>query len=479
MRILFRTIFSLNSRIKLFNFKNYSSANHQMSRAMSANLEITSLAEKMPQIYSKFTEIKQTPEIKLLDDIFTEAGHEIRMAGGAVRDLLTGVIPSDIDFATTATPTQMERILGSHPNEIRMITTKSGIMHGTITARINDRVQYEITTLRIDKKTDGRHAEVEFITDWMLDASRRDLTINAMFLDLKGNLIDYFGGANDLANRSIKFVGDPRERLIEDYLRIFRYFRFYVRYGSHVHHDEETIQAIIDSRHGLQGISGERIWSEMKKILTLPRCNTVIHTMFHKCLIGSFMGFQTEPIDLTEFDYAHKNLNENLNVEYNPATLLSSLVSNEEEMFKIVGRLKISNQEREIIHFILSNRETKDTITLGSIKRLIALQPKSEQYLAKNSVIEFLKYIGREEIIQEISEWPIPIFPVSGYDLKSKVQSPRHIKHIIDHLKEIWAESDFTLSEEQIENGVKEALKKVESGEFDKNKKLKKSSKKT
>lgn len=427
---------------------------------MNAKLEVTSLAQKMPNVYEQFVKIKTTPEITYLDDIFTKAGFEIRMAGGAVRDLLTGKIPSDIDFATIATPVQMEKILSAHPDDIRLITTKSGIMHGTITARINDRVQYEITTLRVDKKTDGRHAEVEFITDWMLDASRRDLTINSMFLDLKGNLYDYFGGSHDLAAKEIKFVGDPRERIAEDYLRIFRYFRFYVRYGSREHHDEATINAIIEGRHGLKGISGERIWSELKKILVLHDCRYVIPVILHRCLIGPFMGFAVESINLDEFNKVHSSLYEK-DVQFNPVTLLTSLISSEEEMFQVVKRLKMSNQEREVMHFILLNRDTRDLVTMERLKRILALHPRPDQRMLVNCMLEFLKYIGKSEMLSELENWEIPIFPVSGYDLKSKVDSPRYIKLLIDHLKEIWADSNYTITPEQIDGGVKEALEKI------------------
>ena len=134
-----------------------------------------------------------------------------------------GKLPADIDFATTATPDQMKAMFEAA--SIRMINNQ-GEKHGTITARINDKENYEVTTLRIDRVTDGRHAKVEFTKDWQLDASRRDLTINSMFLDLDGTLYDYFCGEEDLKQRKVRFVGDPEKRIQEDYLRILRYFRY-------------------------------------------------------------------------------------------------------------------------------------------------------------------------------------------------------------------------------------------------------------
>jgi tRNA nucleotidyltransferase (CCA-adding enzyme) len=130
--------------------------------------------------------------------------------------------PHDVDFATTATPEQVKQMLINA--NIRMINT-NGEKHGTITARIDNKESFEVTTLRVDVVTDGRHAVVEYTKDWQLDASRRDLTINALFLDFDRNVYDYYNGIDDLKYRRIRFVGDPVECIPEDYLRILRYFR--------------------------------------------------------------------------------------------------------------------------------------------------------------------------------------------------------------------------------------------------------------
>lgn len=161
-----------------------------------------------------------TPELQSLTDLFKKYNYELRIAGGAVRDILMGITPQDLDFATDATPDQMKEMFNNE--NIRMINMK-GEKHGTITARINDKENFEVTTLRIDVLTNGRHAQIEFVKDWKLDANRRDLTINSMFLDLEGKVYDYYYGYNDLQNKRIAFVGDPNTRICEDYLRILRY----------------------------------------------------------------------------------------------------------------------------------------------------------------------------------------------------------------------------------------------------------------
>lgn len=138
------------------------------------------------------------------------------------------ITPHDIDFATTATPKQMIEMF---EKENVRIFNLNGAKHGTITSRINDEENFEVTTLRLDVRCDGRHAEVEFTTDWLLDANRRDLTINSMFLGFDGKVYDYFFGYEDLQNRRVVFVGDASNRIIEDYLRILRYFRYAWLFG--------------------------------------------------------------------------------------------------------------------------------------------------------------------------------------------------------------------------------------------------------
>ena len=225
------------------------------------------------------------PEVSALRNVFQEHGYELRIAGGAVRDFLhpSGkIVPNDVDFATDATPQQMKEMFNEE--NIRMINVEGGEKHGTITARMLDKENFEVTTLRIDKVTDGRKAEVEFTKDWQIDAERRDLTINSMFLGLDGTLYDYFNGKNDLQRQRIAFVGGADRRIQEDYLRILRYFRFYGRVvcaeaeanaqnlDSNTSilrpHEIETLNSIKSNSKGLSTVSGERIWSEWKKILS-------------------------------------------------------------------------------------------------------------------------------------------------------------------------------------------------------------------
>jgi poly(A) polymerase/tRNA nucleotidyltransferase (CCA-adding enzyme) len=187
-----------------------------------------------------------------------------RLVGGCVRDALAGRPVADIDLATPDPPECVIAAL----RRAGLKSAPTGLKHGTVTA-ISDHRGFEVTTLRRDVDTDGRHAEVAWTDDWRTDAARRDFTINAMSMTQGGDVHDYFGGAQDLAAGRVRFVGDPAARIAEDYLRILRFFRFQARYGAQLP-DQATLQALRDGVPGLARLSPERVWSELKRILLAP-----------------------------------------------------------------------------------------------------------------------------------------------------------------------------------------------------------------
>ena len=184
---------------------------------------------------------------------------EIRYVGGCVRKILNNEEIDDIDLAVNLNPTEVSEILKK--NNIKFYST--GIEHGTVTALI-DKKKFEITSLREDIVTDGRHAKVRFSSDWNKDASRRDFTINAVYADINGNLFDPFDGKKDIENGKVNFIGDPEKRIKEDYLRILRYIRFFLSYSKH-EHDEKVISTIRKNLDGVSQISSERLLDEFRK----------------------------------------------------------------------------------------------------------------------------------------------------------------------------------------------------------------------
>ncbi|XP_018322908.1 CCA tRNA nucleotidyltransferase 1, mitochondrial [Agrilus planipennis] len=382
-----------------------------------------------PEFKSIFTD-----ELNLLIKLFKDNGFELRVAGGAVRDLLMGNKPKDLDFATTATPDQMKELFTNEG--IRMINMK-GEKHGTITARINDKENFEITTLRVDLVTDGRHADVQFTTDWLLDANRRDLTINSMYLCFDGTVIDYFYGYEDLKKRRVCFVGDAETRIIEDYLRILRYFRFFGRISERPDtHEEVTLEAIRKNASGLGQVSGERIWVELKQILEGNFAGELALTILD-CGIGPYIGLPNK----VRIDELQRVWGKGKHLSLKGITLLTSLLSNEEDALALHNRLKLSAYERDLALFIIQHRAPKPSPDpLLPYQKLVVLGKGKD---IKDYVIQVLKY-NNSPYIQDFESWIPPKFPVTGTMLKDYgVESGKFMGAVLSELKEIWAESKF------------------------------------
>ncbi len=220
------------------------------------------------------------PGVKKLFAALDGEGEEIRIVGGAVRNALLGEASGDIDLATTALP---ERV-AARAERAGFKVVPTGVEHGTLTL-VLDGAHFEVTTLREDVETDGRRAKVRFGRDFAADAFRRDFTINALSLDGRGSLHDYTGGRADLAARRVRFIGEARRRIAEDFLRILRFFRFSACYGADAL-DAEGLAACVALRGGLETLSRERIGAETLKILAAPRAAFVARIMAASGLFG-------------------------------------------------------------------------------------------------------------------------------------------------------------------------------------------------
>ena len=221
-------------------------------------------------------------------------GLEPRFVGGCVRDALAGRPVRDIDIATPLAPEAVMRRLEAAG--IKVVPT--GLSHGTVTAVV-ERRPFEITTLRVDLETYGRHAKVAFTDDWVADAARRDFTMNALSCTAEGTLYDPFGGAADLKAGRIRFVGDARARIREDYLRLLRYFRFQAHYGRTAP-DPETLAVIAEEAAQLGSLSGERVREELLKLLSAPDPLPVVEIMIARgvlpeALPGALPGARPVP----------------------------------------------------------------------------------------------------------------------------------------------------------------------------------------
>lgn len=362
-----------------------------------------------------------------LKELFDGIGHPGRFVGGCVRDTLFGLSPKDIDIATSAKPNEV--LSAAESLGYKVIPT--GISHGTVTVMIEDE-PYEITTLRKDVETDGRHAKIEFITDFEIDASRRDFTINAMSVDFDGNLYDYFGGVEDLAKRDINFVGEADNRIKEDFLRILRYFRFNSNYGNG---DIDKYRSVLlENSSGLQTISGERIWGEVSKILLSKNC------------IGSLTQMSnTDVLKAIEFDP--------INLDY---------VSESQYGLPSASRLgflskTIDSAVQTCEKWKLSTAETKQAIRAVSARLLLASDDRKHKTADfwTSQIIDGLPRVEAEKILMSCGfgdiisfiPTPLPVFPVQGRDLIEKGMRPgKEIGEVLSDLKKDWVSSSFKMT---------------------------------
>lgn len=398
-----------------------------------------------------------TPELNELAELFKKYNYQLKVAGGAVRDILMDIKPADLDFATDATPDEMKAMF--EKENVRVINNK-GEKHGTITPRIQNKQNFEITTLRIDTHTNGRHAQVEFTKNWKMDALRRDLTINSMFLDLEGRVYDYFFGYDDLQKRRVVFVGNAACRIKEDYLRVLRYFRFYGRIAEQPDaHDEATIAAIKENMHGLSAIAGERIWSEWSKILCGNFAKHLTLKML-ECGIARYVGLPEKPN--TENFEAVCALKEK-GIGLQPISLLAVMLKDEDEMYRLHGRLKLSAFERDLALFLVRYWEDRPSSDALKFYKGLLIHCKGNADNMRSYICELLNCKQRYGHAKEVEKMKIPRFPISGYELKRHVKREKMIGVIMRKLKDIWLDKNFEISMEQLLEHVPRIVGELEN----------------
>lgn len=370
------------------------------------------------------------PGFKKISAILSAAGEESRLVGGCVRDTLIGADPKDMDMATTALPEDVQRLC--EQAGLRVVPT--GLQHGTVTV-VHEGFPYEVTTLRDDIETDGRHARVQFVKDWEIDAARRDFTINAMSIDAKGELHDYFGGYDDLMTGRVRFVGDATARIQEDYLRILRYFRFRARFGADV--DGETFTAVERSAEGLKRISVERIWSEIKKIIVHPEGYGQLLLMGELGVLEC-IGFHEDERYLSGLRKIAPH------ADGRPGIALGSILSSETAIRHLAESWKISNHELEDA---LATRRTIDDYEDFSADYWITKVVTGE---SAERISPALRATGRGWIADKLEAGP-PEFPVMGRDLIAAGMRPGpQMGATLASLKQRWVDSGFTMSRDEL-----------------------------
>ena len=281
---------------------------------------------------------------------------EARLVGGVVRDVLAGRAPTDVDLTTPQPPDAVMRML--QRAGIRAMPT--GIDHGTVTAVVEGR-GFEVTTLRRDVETDGRHALVAFTDDWRADAARRDFTINAMSATRDGAVFDYFGGVADLQAGIVRFVGDPATRIAEDYLRILRFFRFLARYGGALP-DLAALGAIRAGLPGLAQLSAERVWRELTSILAAPDPRGAVRLMAELGVLAAVVPEGVAPDRLDRLVAA--------GAPADPVLRMAALLAGDPAAFG--ERLRLSTAEQERLVALRAAPLPRPEMDDAALRRLLA-----------------------------------------------------------------------------------------------------------
>lgn len=380
------------------------------------------------------------PEAIYLCSLIEKNGGEARIIGGAVRDALLALDIHDVDIATNLLPREVEEIL--EKNNIKCLL--HGKNFGTIVALINNK-QFEVTTLRKDIECDGRWAKVEFSRDWLQDAARRDFTINAMSLDLRENLYDYFNGLDHLKQRKVKFIGNAEDRIEEDYLRILRFFRFSSYFAENI--EAEGLAACIAKKSGLKKISFERFKSELYKIFQAPKSIETLDIMQQNSIIES------SEQNIIALKRLYKLFNE---FNYFEPSLCWAL------MFYQV------TQEKFCLNSSVFNRKEKKQLKLLSEAASIDFhedilldiwQAKKENFL--NFILLVLS-LNKKEIndeliskVKAIANTKILPLPINGDDLiKLGFTNGKMIGEALEKADKLWYKNSFRISRENLIHNI-------------------------
>jgi poly(A) polymerase len=388
-------------------------------------------------------------------------GEEARVVGGAVRNALLHLPVGEVDVATTAVPEDVIRRVVAAGWK----AAPTGIEHGTVTVIIDGK-PFEVTTLRRDVETYGRKAKVVFGRDWTADAQRRDFTINALSAAADGEVYDYVGGIADIAAHRVRFIGDPKRRIAEDFLRIMRFFRFHAWYGEGPP-DAAGLRACIAARAGLETLSRERVRMELLKLLLAPHATPALAVMAEAGLLGTVLG--GVPL-LASFENMAK-VEAAAGIEADAVRRLGALgVTVKEDAERLVQRLRLSNAEAgRLLALEHWSRVSPSSGNHAAHALLYNLGPQSfvdEVLLAWSRSEAGAADAPWRELANLPRRWTTPIFPLKAADFSRRgvVAGPR-MGQALRAAEVAWIDADFPADRATIEAIATRAARDVaESG---------------
>ncbi len=389
------------------------------------------------------------PSIQKIFDAVECGDDTARVVGGAVRNSLLGAAVKDVDIATTATPdVVVERCTAAG---LKVIPT--GIDHGTVTAMSGGQ-GYELTTLRQDVETFGRQATVSFGRDWTEDARRRDFTLNALYCDRNGEIFDPLGGLEDCLSRRVHFIGDPHQRIREDYLRILRFFRIHATYGAG-DPDPAGLLACVQERDGLRNLSAERVGTEMVRLVTAPLAAKVVALMESHGILEIVTGGVARVVDFTAF---HALADVAPEIADAPLALVALAGFVEEDVDRLVDRLRLSNADRKRMQLALSaaqalrGKQTTEPIHLPDLLFRFGRCGAVDGFLLDwASSGEAALDPERGRLFTDLRKLEVPEFPVLGRDLIALgIQPGPELGELLARLQSRWQASEFSLSKAEL-----------------------------
>ena len=411
---------------------------------------------------AKDAEWLQDKDLQLLLHCLSEEGEEARVVGGAVRDHLLGRTVNDVDIATTCLPDDVI----ARVKKAGFKAVPTGYEHGTITV-VKEGKAYEVTTLRSDMEADGRHAKVIFGRDWKKDAERRDFTINALYADLSGNVYDEVNGLADIKTQPLRVIGVADDRIQEDYLRVLRFFRFFAWVGKG-RPDAEGIKASARLKNGLLQLSGERVWSELKKTLSAPDPTRAILWMRQTGVLSVILP-ETEKWGI---DALHPLIDTEhaLGWEHDPLLRLESILPPDRARLIILAdRLRLSKAEKSrllnwaevgTIQSDCSDMKLKKFIYYHGRQAVLdqlslELSSARSHAISKDSALVEAGHFAR--LREFATTYQIPVLPVSGKDLLALgFEAGPNVGQQLKTLEKLWVDSGFRLDREALLATVKQ-----------------------
>ena len=392
---------------------------------------------------------KNTPANKIFDAINSfSSDSEIRYVGGCVRKIINKEKVDDIDLATNLDPQKVCEALKE--NKINYYET--GIEHGTITAII-DEYKFEITTLREDISTDGRHAKIQFSKDWKEDASRRDFTINSIYSDREGNLFDPFDGRKDLENGLVKFIGNSDIRIKEDYLRILRYLRFFTNYSKHPH-NPELIRKLKMNIGGISKLSKERLFDELKKISQLENLEKIAKNKISLELLQIIFPELKNIIIFSKLNSYKRSILEENDFIFMLSLMIIDDSDNTDYFFYKFNISKKDQKRIKIINDFYQEKISSKTFSENRMNRIFYYDGKQavcdilNYYLIKSKKIEK----NLMDLIHLYKNKSIPKMPIGADTLMTKFKIPegKQLGTKLKTIEEEWVKNNFKISDKQI-----------------------------